>query len=137
MKAMDACAIAFRDQFGLGGEPVLHLVTGKRTLVYVGEVCPPGHFVRRRHKINSVRAQVVHLGGLWCANRLGVLIGEISLVFHKCKMAGAGSALLTSQNRRVRGTLFNGLAVQVNKHRGFRVANLVNFAGGYLHFATR
>ena len=58
-------------------------------------------------------------------------------MFHKRKMAGAVSTLLTGQNRRVRGTLFNGFAVQMNEHRGFLVADPVNLARGYLYFATR
>jgi hypothetical protein len=46
VKTMDAGAIAFRDQFRLGRQPVLHLVTGQRTSIFIGEVSLPGHFVR-------------------------------------------------------------------------------------------
>gem|GEM_PF-4087896 len=46
MKTVDAGEIAFRDQFRLGCQPVLHLVTRLRTLVLIGEVSFPSYFVR-------------------------------------------------------------------------------------------
>ena len=46
MKTVDPRKIAFRDQICLGLQPMLHLVTRLRTLVLIGKVSFPGHFVR-------------------------------------------------------------------------------------------
>ena len=46
MKSMNPGEVAFRDQFRLGLQPVLHIVTGQRTLVLITEVSPAGHLVR-------------------------------------------------------------------------------------------
>ncbi len=54
MKTVNPGEVAFREQFRLGLQPVLHIMPGQRTLVHITEVCPSGHFVRRRRKINSV-----------------------------------------------------------------------------------
>ena len=43
---MDTREIAFSNQIRLGFQPMLHLVTGLRTLILIGEVSFPGHFVR-------------------------------------------------------------------------------------------
>jgi len=54
MKTMNPGKVAFRDQFRLGLQPVLHIVPGQRTLVDITEVGLSGHFVRCWHKINFV-----------------------------------------------------------------------------------
>ena len=46
VKTVDACEIAFRNQIGLGFQPMLHLVTGLRTLIFIGKVSFSGHLVR-------------------------------------------------------------------------------------------
>ena len=46
VKPMNPGEVAFRDQFRLGLQPVLHIVPGQRTLVHITEVGPSGHFVR-------------------------------------------------------------------------------------------
>ena len=46
METVDASQITFRDQICLRLQPVLHLVTGLRTLILIGEVSFPGNFVR-------------------------------------------------------------------------------------------
>ena len=46
VKAVDTSQIPFRDQIRLGLQPMLHLVTGLRTFIFIGEVSFPGHFVR-------------------------------------------------------------------------------------------
>ena len=46
MKTVNASQITFRDQICLRLQPVLHLVTGLRTVILIGEVSFPGHFVR-------------------------------------------------------------------------------------------
>ncbi len=43
---MNPGAFAFRDQFRLGFQPMLHIVPGQRTLVDITEVCLSGDFVR-------------------------------------------------------------------------------------------
>lgn len=43
---MDPGEIAFRDQFRLRLQPMLHLVTGQRTLILITEVGPAGYLVR-------------------------------------------------------------------------------------------
>jgi len=50
MKAVSPSKIAFRDQLRFGRQPMLYIVPRLRTLVDVIEVCPSGHFIRRRHK---------------------------------------------------------------------------------------
>ena len=45
VKPMNPGEFAFRDQFRLGGQPMLHIVPRQRTLVLIIEVCLPGHFV--------------------------------------------------------------------------------------------
>ena len=46
MKTVNAGEVAFREQFRFGGEPVLDIAPGQRTLVHISEVRPSGHFVR-------------------------------------------------------------------------------------------
>ena len=46
MKAVNPGAVAFRDQFRLGRQPMLHVAPLRRTLVQITEVGPSGHFVR-------------------------------------------------------------------------------------------
>ena len=43
---MNPGEIAFRDQFRLRLQPVLHLVTGQRTLVLITKVGSTGYLVR-------------------------------------------------------------------------------------------
>jgi len=54
MKTVDAREIAFRDQIRLGLQPMLHLVTGLRTLIFIGKVGFSGHFIRRGSEINFI-----------------------------------------------------------------------------------
>ena len=46
MEAVNPGEVAFREQLGLGLQPVLHIVPGLRALVHITEVRPSGHFVR-------------------------------------------------------------------------------------------
>ena len=46
MKTVTPGELAFRDQFRLSLQPMLHLVPLQRTLVGITEVCFSGHFVR-------------------------------------------------------------------------------------------
>lgn len=46
MEAVDPSEIAFREQFRLRGQPVLHLASGQRTFVHISEVGLSGHSVR-------------------------------------------------------------------------------------------
>jgi len=46
MKTVNPGEFAFREQLRLGLQPVLHIVSGPRTLVHITEVGPSGHFVR-------------------------------------------------------------------------------------------
>jgi len=43
---MNAREIVFRDQIRLRLQPMLHIMTGLKTLVFIGEVGFPGHFAR-------------------------------------------------------------------------------------------
>ena len=45
METVDPSEIAFREQFRLRGQPVLHLVSGQRTFVHISEVGLFGHGV--------------------------------------------------------------------------------------------
>ena len=54
VKSMNPGEIAFRDQFRLRLQPVLHLMTGRGALVYIAKVGFSGDFIRRRHKIYFV-----------------------------------------------------------------------------------
>jgi hypothetical protein len=58
MKTVNPSKVAFRDQLRFGRQPVLHIVPGLRPLVHVIEVCPSGHFIRRRHETNCALTQV-------------------------------------------------------------------------------
>ncbi len=51
--------VPFREQIRLSLQPVLHIVSGQRTLVHITQVSSPGDLVRRRHKVNSA---LVYLG---------------------------------------------------------------------------
>ena len=46
MKTVSPGEVPFREQMRLGLQPVLHIVSGQRTLVHITEVGPPGHLVR-------------------------------------------------------------------------------------------
>ena len=46
VKPVNPGEIAFCDQFRLRLQPVLHLMTGQRTLVLITEIGPAGYFVR-------------------------------------------------------------------------------------------
>ena len=45
MKTVDPGQIALRNQVCLRLQPMLHLVTRLRTVILIGEVSFPGHFV--------------------------------------------------------------------------------------------
>ena len=45
MKAVNPSEVPFGEQMCLSLQPVLHVVSGQRTLVHITEVGPPGHFV--------------------------------------------------------------------------------------------
>jgi len=45
MKTKNPGEVAFRQQLGLGLQPVLHIMAGLRTLVHITEICPSLHFV--------------------------------------------------------------------------------------------
>jgi len=47
VKPMSAGAVAFRDQFRLRRQPMLHFVPRLRTLVHITEVRFSGYFIRR------------------------------------------------------------------------------------------
>ena len=46
MKTVNPGEIPFREQMRLSLQPMLHIVSGQRTLVHIAEVGPPGHLVR-------------------------------------------------------------------------------------------
>ena len=54
METMDTREIAFSNQIRLGFQPMLHLVTGLRALIFIGKVSFSGHLIRRGRKINFV-----------------------------------------------------------------------------------
>jgi hypothetical protein len=58
MKTVSPREVPFREQMRLRLQPVLHIVSGQRTLVHISEVGSPGHLVRRRHKVNSALVYV-------------------------------------------------------------------------------
>ena len=47
---MNPRLIAFRNQFRFRLEPVLHIVAGCRTLVFIGEIGSPCHLIRGGNK---------------------------------------------------------------------------------------
>ena len=58
MKTVNPSKVAFRDQLRFGRQPVLHIVPGLRSLVDIIEVCPSGHFIRRRHETTCALVRV-------------------------------------------------------------------------------
>ena len=46
VKTVNPGEVAFRDQFRLGRQPMLHVAPLRRTFVQISEVGPPGNFVR-------------------------------------------------------------------------------------------
>ena len=58
MITVNPSEVAFRDQLRFGRQPVLHIVPGLRSLVDIIEVCPSGHFIRRRHETNCALVRV-------------------------------------------------------------------------------
>jgi len=56
MKAVGAGQIAFRDQIRLCLQPMLHLMAGLGTLIFIGKVSFPGHLIRRGCEINFIGA---------------------------------------------------------------------------------
>jgi len=52
MKPMHPGELAFREQLGLGLQPMLHFMPGQRTLVDITEVGLSGDFIRRGYKID-------------------------------------------------------------------------------------
>jgi hypothetical protein len=45
MKTVNPGEVPFREQMRLSLQPVLHIVSGQRTLIHITEVGPSGHFV--------------------------------------------------------------------------------------------
>jgi hypothetical protein len=81
MKAMNAGKIAFRDQFRLSRQPMLHFMAGQRTLIHIAEVGAAGHFIRRGREISFI----LILLRCRCQRAIGrflVLIWKI-IVLHK------------------------------------------------------
>ena len=58
VKTVNPSKIAFRDQLRFGRQPVLYVVPGLRSLIDIIEVCPSGHFIRRRHEANCAWVRV-------------------------------------------------------------------------------
>ena len=54
MKTVDPGELAFRYQFRLRLQPMLHLVPVPGTLVHISEIGASGHFIRRQHEISLV-----------------------------------------------------------------------------------
>ena len=54
VKPMYPGRVAVGDQIRLGRQPMLHFVSGSRTLVDIAEVSFPCHLVRRRDKVTFV-----------------------------------------------------------------------------------
>ena len=92
MKSVDAGPVAFFEQLRLGLQPMLHVVSRARTLVHVTEVCFSGNFVSRGRKIKRA---------------LGVIFCEF-ILFHTKIRDGVRLIVRASQNRRLRGALFDG-----------------------------
>jgi len=84
VEAMDAGAVAFRDQLRLRRQPVLDLVAGPRTLVHVAEVGGARHLVRRRHEIDFGQASA---RGWQCWGG-SCRILSVFIMFHKVKWKG-------------------------------------------------
>ena len=89
VKSMSPGQIALREQFRLRLQPVLDIASRRRTLVYIAEVRPPGHFVRGRRKITSVRLRFRGGGGTRRVLPLFVLVMGGCVVFHKGRTARA------------------------------------------------
>src|ERR1700691_29866 len=104
---MDPGAIAFRDQFRLGLEPMLHMASRLRTLVHITEISPSGHFVRRRDKINCALVQVRTRGWRWRQGRFWVLDLGRNFVLHAVSLY---SPLIrrVSRGHLARGILLDG-----------------------------
>lgn len=73
--------IAFREQLRLGCQPMLDIVSWQRTLIHIGEIGPPGHFVGRHRKIIFVLVRVRGRNMLWFTGRF-LVVGEF-IVFHE------------------------------------------------------
>lgn len=87
-------AIAFGYQFGLGGQPMLHGLTVRQTIVHIRKVSPPGHFIRGRHKRSLPLSQSAGRKGMRGCRVMGVILGGM-MVFHKGEMnCGTGSGLV-------------------------------------------
>ena len=56
MKAVAAGQIAFRNQIRLRLQPMLHLMAGLGTLIFIGKVSFPGHLIRRGCEIYFIGA---------------------------------------------------------------------------------
>ncbi len=79
-------AIALRDQFRLGIQPMLDVLPLRRALLDITEVGPPGDLVWRWGKINFVLVRFRRACRPGCARRGMVLrFGEFML-FHKKRM---------------------------------------------------
>jgi hypothetical protein len=86
MIAVNPGEITLRDKIRLGRQPVLHIVPGLRTLVHIIEICPSGHFVWRRHKLNLTSVRVRGCGWGRCTGRCLVLNLGVFMVSHKERM---------------------------------------------------
>ena len=54
MKTVNPGKVTFRDQIRLCLQPMLHLVTGLRTLILISKVSFPGHLIWRGRKIGFI-----------------------------------------------------------------------------------
>ena len=82
METVNPGEIPFREQIGLGLQPVLHIVSGQRTLVHITEVRPPGDLVRRRHKVNFPLVYLRSRSWRQCTGWPWVLVMGRFIVFH-------------------------------------------------------
>ena len=87
VKPVSPGEVAFGDQFRLGGQPMLHVLSGRRTLVHIGEVGPSGHFIAGRRKINCALVEFPGCGrSRWGGDPLVLFLGD-SFVIHRLKIA--------------------------------------------------
>jgi len=87
METVDAGAVAFRREFRLRFEPVLHIVAGLGTLVFVGEVGPARDFIRRGRKVDFVLIQPGGAGLRIAGRPMGLVLGKI-MALHTDRIVG-------------------------------------------------